>query len=660
MRFNKKVLLLSSLLVASCALGAINEIKGKLNADSLTVSNMADPVLSTDGASKNYVDTHAVSSVSGSAPIASSGGVTPTISCNVASSSQAGCLSSSDWTTFNAKQDALTLGNLTSSTTGVTVTGGTGAVVGTGTAISIQTASGTQSGLLSSSDWTTFNGKQNALGYTPANVAGDTFTGTVGFQATQWNGSTSGDVSIGAPSVVSTYSLLWPAAQASGTQYLQNDGAGNLSWATVSAGANTSLSNLSSVAVNTDLNSGVNGHNLGNYPSNLWGYLRAEQIRLYNTGSTDYMELGIAQTAPDGSSTTPILLSNVNTGIPTTALGIVTQGGFANSANILIESGNPASGTSGNLILRTGSGATRGAIKLVDGSEGTIGQVWTESAADGSGHWATVSGGANTSLSNLSGVAINADLLPATNGTKNLGGASNQWLIAYLQGVRFYNGTVTMQSTMGGPITDGVTGAVGFYPYQLSGDQTENIALITSDDGTTDATATGGVFLESGNKTSGTGNSGPIVLYTGTSVGGSRGPIKFQNGSEGTIGHVWTESAVDGSGHWATVPTAPVNGAAGGAGSMSSPSACTSDPCTVYKNPNSWITAVNRSTTGTYVITVAGGIFSSVPTCVANEYTGTIIMDCVAFGPNSTTSINVYCRENNTPTDAAFQIICTQ
>ena len=49
-----------------------------------------------------------VSSVSGTAPISSSGGTSPTISISQASGSTDGFLSSTDWTTFNNKQNALT------------------------------------------------------------------------------------------------------------------------------------------------------------------------------------------------------------------------------------------------------------------------------------------------------------------------------------------------------------------------------------------------------------------------------------------------------------------------------------------------------------------------------------------------------------------------
>ena len=43
--------------------------------------------------------------------------------------------------------------------------------------ISIATASASATGVLSSADWSTFNGKQASLGYTPVNQAGDTMTG---------------------------------------------------------------------------------------------------------------------------------------------------------------------------------------------------------------------------------------------------------------------------------------------------------------------------------------------------------------------------------------------------------------------------------------------------------------------------------------------------
>src|SRR5262249_49786425 len=65
-----------------------------------------------------------------------------------------------------------TVGNLTESTSSVlTIVGGTGAVAGTGTSIQVKQATTSQSGYLSSTNWNDFNGKQAALGFTPEDVA---------------------------------------------------------------------------------------------------------------------------------------------------------------------------------------------------------------------------------------------------------------------------------------------------------------------------------------------------------------------------------------------------------------------------------------------------------------------------------------------------------
>jgi hypothetical protein len=163
---------------------------------------------------------------------------THTFNLPTASASNRGALSSADWSTFNAKQNALTLTTtgssgastlvgatlnvptytlsglggvptsrqltingtafdlsadrswsvgtvtsvgLSSATSGVTI--GNTPVTGSGTiTLAIATASGSQQGLLSAADWTTFNNKQNAL-TNPVTGTGTTnylpkFTGT--------------------------------------------------------------------------------------------------------------------------------------------------------------------------------------------------------------------------------------------------------------------------------------------------------------------------------------------------------------------------------------------------------------------------------------------------------------------------------------------------
>ena len=87
-----------------------------------------------EGTNLYYTDARARAAISGTAPISVTSGV---VSISQANSTTNGYLSSADWNTFNGKQAALTLGNLTSSD--ITVTGGTGAVVGSGSTLTLAT-----------------------------------------------------------------------------------------------------------------------------------------------------------------------------------------------------------------------------------------------------------------------------------------------------------------------------------------------------------------------------------------------------------------------------------------------------------------------------------------------------------------------------------------
>jgi hypothetical protein len=88
--------------------------------------------------------------------------------------------------------------------------------------------------------------------------------------------------------------------------------------------------------------------------------------------------------------------------------------------------------------------------------------------------------------------------------------------------------------------------------FHILGNATSgSVTLNTLNEGTNDANPTTPINITTGNKTAGTGNSGDIILTTGTSVGGSQGTIKMiKSGDTVTAGHVWTASAADGSGYW--------------------------------------------------------------------------------------------------------------
>lgn len=73
----------------------------------------------------------------------------------------------------NGGTGTTSIGNLTDvGTDGIVITGGTGAVIGSGTSIAQQVADSTHNGYLSSTDWNTFNGKQAAGSYITA-LTGD-------------------------------------------------------------------------------------------------------------------------------------------------------------------------------------------------------------------------------------------------------------------------------------------------------------------------------------------------------------------------------------------------------------------------------------------------------------------------------------------------------
>lgn len=132
-----------------------------------------------------------VTSVGGTAPIASSGGTTPTISISQATTSTDGYLSSTDWNTFNNKQPAGTYVTSVGATSPVTSTGGTTPT------IAMPAATGSVNGYLTSTDWTTFNSKGNG---TVTSVAALTL-GTTGadLSSTVANGTTTPVITLNVP-----------------------------------------------------------------------------------------------------------------------------------------------------------------------------------------------------------------------------------------------------------------------------------------------------------------------------------------------------------------------------------------------------------------------------------------------------------------------------
>lgn len=87
--------------------------------------------------------------------------------------------------------------------------------------------------------------------------------------------------------------------------------------------------------------------------------------------------------------------------------GLFLQTGYTDAANGTVGSIEISTGSSigdnalgGNVTLKTGNmsgtGATDGAIRFQDGSQGTIGHVWTSTGVNGEGNWAEAAGGGGT------------------------------------------------------------------------------------------------------------------------------------------------------------------------------------------------------------------------------------------------------------------------
>lgn len=117
--------------------------------------------------------------------------------------------------------------------------------------VPIRQSSASSSGWLSSTDWTTFNNKQSALGYTPVNKAGDTMTGSLTAPSL-----------IPSSSTVPSNGMYLPGSNTLGwgtnsTFRMSLDGSGNLA-TTGAISSNTTVTAATSLKANLALGSGAN------------------------------------------------------------------------------------------------------------------------------------------------------------------------------------------------------------------------------------------------------------------------------------------------------------------------------------------------------------------------------------------------------------------
>lgn len=353
-------------------------------------------------------------------------------------------------------------------------------------------------------------------------------------------GLTSGSITLkSADTVASPYSIKFPNAQATTGQVLTaSDGSGNMTWATPSGGANTALSNLASTAVNADIipatDAGVSLGSAAKKYDTVFGYTFRSTLSMTIEAGNDIL-MATSGAGVNFTGGAPRPLSDLGL-----TLGTAAQRWSAVHQQTSVLHGS----TSGNLQLKAADTTTSYIVKM-PGVQATTGQVLT--ASDGSGNltWsAPAASGANTALSNLASVAINTGLLF---------GSGVSGLIRTATG-----GTTSMQVTTG-TVSGSTTGLMSINTGNSSGDATSGQMFISSGDGSGGGNNSSGNAQFTSGDASGTGNSGNTTIRTGLAAGGVRGKIKFVNGSEGTVGHIWTSTATDGSGAWAAAAAAGAN-----------------------------------------------------------------------------------------------------
>jgi hypothetical protein len=105
-----------------------------------------------------------------------------------------------------------------------------------------------------------------------------------------------------------------------------------------------------------------------------------------------------AWTDVNGANTSLSNLSSVaiNTGLVfgTSVAGVLTTASALNTTGLTLSSANSTSnGTTGDILIKVGTTTgTRGKVKIQDGSEGTVGHFLRQTAVDGTVGWAAVSG----------------------------------------------------------------------------------------------------------------------------------------------------------------------------------------------------------------------------------------------------------------------------
>jgi hypothetical protein len=432
--------------------------------------------------------TGTVTSVTGTAPVVSSGGTTPAISMAAANGTTNGYLTSTDWTTFNNKGS----GTVTS----VSWTGGI-VSVGTSTTTPAFTIAGTSGGIPYFSSGTTWASSaalaSNALvigggaGVAPSTLAS---TGTT---TTVLHGNASGAPTFGAVSLT---------ADVSGTLPATNGGTGTATTAVgdlLQGGATNTWTKLSAVATGNALISG------GITTASSWGKIglttHITGILPVANGGTNASAAGITAfnnitgytaSGATGTTSTNLVFSTAPT-FTTTIDGSATFGAFGSSTALTMGYTGTGATSTTNISTAALTGAFTKTINI--GTNGTTGSTTAINIGTSVGSTTTITGT----------VSLGTALPIASGGT-------NSTATPTAGGAGYGTGTAhayTAAGTSGQPLISAGSSAPAFGTLALGTANTNVSGTLTVTNGGTGAATLTGVIK-------GTGTTAMVAATAGT------------------------------------------------------------------------------------------------------------------------------------------------